>query len=460
MTGPTSHDWEAEKAVIGALLRNARRVLELVSIEPRDFYAPSAVAISQACLELVADGRPVDQLTVADQLGAKLPAVGGHSGLADMADGFLTAENVAHYVAIIRDHALKRRVCCAVGEVMRVANDEHDSGEDAHAELLRQASGIEGVERGADTSVSLGEIAAEAHQRMRDVADGKPVVAGVMTGHVDLDNLTGGVARGVVTILAGRPSQGKSALARRVAYNAAVAGEPAHVFSLEDTRDRYADRMLADLAGVDLAKFSERKPSFLRGELDRIRFESERMKSVPLYIDDAAGLSSQQIANRVRMRKRSLGTKLVVIDYVQLIHEPHARDKRDEVDRAATALVRMARDEGVAVLLLSQLSRDSEKRDDKRPLLSDLRESGTLEQLADAVFMVHQGWRYTSLEAIEAIRKPEDKAAALATYEKVKDIGEVLVRKNKHGRQGDIRLRWEGHTATYRDLSLRESYGR
>jgi replicative DNA helicase len=450
MSGATSHDVEAEKAVIGALLRSARRVLELVLVEPRSFFAPAHQAIATAALDLVAQGKPVDELTVGDQLGSQLAPVGGYAYLAELASGHLTAENVAHYVAIVRDHALKRRVCLAASEVLQVASNAHDSGEDAHAELLRQASSVEGPEQ-ADRAVTLLDVMDESLKRVVAAAMGEASkVRTVLTGYSDVDDLTGGLALGAVTILAGRPSQGKSALARRIAMNAAIAGVGVQVFSLEDTRDRYADRCLSDVADVDLAKFSDRKPIFSAIELVRLKEAKESAKCLPLVIDDSAGLGAMQIANRVRMRKRALNTSLVVVDYVQLMRERGSRDKRAEVDAAMEGMVRLAREEGVAVLLLSQLSRDSEKRDDKRPMLSDLRESGTLEQAADAVFMVHQEWRYLNAES--------KNAEVRAAYEKAFNFGELLVRKNKHGQQGEVRLRWNPMTATYHTVRLRDRY--
>jgi replicative DNA helicase len=447
MNGSTSHDTEAERAILGALLRNARRVAELVTVEPRDFYVPANMRIAMAIADLVAANKPVDELLVADALGEQLASVGGIAELVEIGSGHLTAENVAHYVGIVRDHALKRRVACAVGEVMRVADDEHDSGEDAYSELLRQASLVEGPEQ-ADRATSLADIVADSIAR---ATGSKPSTArSVLTGYVDIDDMTGGLARGSVSILAGRPSQGKSALARRIAFNATAAGEGVHVFSLEDSKDRYGDRCVADLADVDLAKFSARTPCFTEAELERIHGAAAKVRLMPLLIDDGAGLSSVQIANRVRQRSRQLKTTLVVVDYVQLMRERGAREKRDEVDRAAEGMVRLAREADVAVLLLSQLSRESERRDDKRPLLSDLRESGTLEQVADAVLMVHQEWLYLNPDS-----KHEEVKAA---YRKAFNVADLLVRKNKHGQRGDVKLAWNPMTATYRNAALKDRY--
>jgi replicative DNA helicase len=447
MSGPTSHDTEAERAILGALLRNARRVLELVEINPREFYVPANLRIGLAIMDLVAANKPVDEVTVGDALGEQLASVGGFAELVDLATGYLTAENVAHYVAIVRDHALKRRVCSAVGEVMRVADNEHDTGEDAHSELLRQASLVEGPEQ-ADRAEMLADVVAESIARATGSKPSK--TRSVLTGYADIDDLTGGLARGSVSILAGRPSQGKSALARRIAFNAASAGEGVHVFSLEDSKDRYGDRTLADLADVDLAKFSARAPGFSEAELERINGAAGRVRLMPLAIDDGAGLSSVQIANRVRQRSRQLTTTLVVVDYVQLMRERGAREKREEVDRAAEGMVRLAREADVAVLLLSQLSRESERRDDKRPMLSDLRESGTLEQVADQVLMVHQEWLYLNPDS-----KHEEVKAA---YRKAFNVADLLVRKNKHGQRGDLKLAWNPMTATYRNAALKDRY--
>ncbi len=287
-------------------------------------------------------------------------------------------------------------------------------------------------------SVQVGDGAAERAQELKSAAATKPdpgfvSMYALATGFQDLDDL-GGLIIGGVTILAGRPSMGKSALGRSIADNVSRAGLGVHTFSLEDPRGPFFSRQVSDMTGINLQKVMTGNGL---SEIDHLRIAeaSDALKQRRWLLDDSAGISSAGIWGKVKGRSRANGTRLVVVDYAQLIREAGVKDKRAEVEKAAEGLVELARNERVAVLLLSQLSRQCEMRDDKKPVLSDLRETGVLEQIASSVWFVYRPAVYAKNESDKELRKTE---------------GWVLVRKNKHGSLGEVELHWDGPTATYR----------
>jgi replicative DNA helicase len=270
---------------------------------------------------------------------------------------------------------------------------------------------------------------------MRRVEGGTQI--GLSTGLPDLDRLTGGVRVGGLVILAGRPSMGKSALARTIAATTARSGAGGvHVFSLEDGSEDYALRQVADDARIDLERLSAGR--FESGEAGGAAWAVANLRGLPWLVDSDSGISAQEIASRVRRHKRELNTKLVVVDYVQLLVDKRIprHEKRLQVDVASEDLRTLAAQEGVAIVLISQLSRKVDERPNKRPILSDLRESGGLEQIADQVLFCYRGEYY----------EPDNA--------ELHGLAEIIVRKNKHGRSNfAVDVAFDNPTATFRPLA-------
>lgn len=429
------HHTLAERSLIAAVLRDDTLLdrVDLPSDASREFHDMRHGAVWRALHVLHVGKKPVgDPALIIDALGGEAEAVGEEFVL-DLFCASTDIDNAAHYAEQIREAALTRRVLAELGELR--TNDL--GGSDLVAAALQRLSGL-GGQRAPDAGVPMSRLAQDvlndvvAAQVRQEIGGG---TWGLPTGLPELDGILGGLQRGVVTILAGRPSMGKSSLARTLADNVAgVAGcGGAHVFSLEDSRRAYAIRVLSDRSRVPLRQI--RGLSLKSHALADLQHAATDLGDRANWIvDDSTGLSASQIAMRVRRHKDALKTAIVVVDYVQLLREPTARgDKRREVDTAMEGLVDLARKEDVALVLLSQLSRKCDERDDKRPLLSDLRESGTLEQGADAVLFLYRPDVYGE-----------------------QGPAELIVRKNKHGQQGTVKLSFDGPTATYRALEWRD----
>jgi len=438
-----SQSSEAERAILGAVILSNGEVLDRVSLDPGLFFDPRHRDVAEAARRLHSERKPVDTISLHDALGPRSPGLGF---LSELLEGVVTADNAGHYAGIVRHHALTRRVAMAAGEILSCGLE----GEELLGKALAVIGRIESHK--PDTAKPMRDVVQAVFKRLDAINAGKQQgrkAWGLPMGFGELDELMGGIPPGVVTILAGRPSHGKSSLARSLADNANAEGVGVHVFTMEDSAESYGFRQLADAARMDLQRL--RNADIRRGDMDAINFAAGNLNQREGWlVDDSAGLGSAEIAMRVRRHRHRNKTRLVVVDYVQLMREREARrgDKQDEVAKAAEGMQRLARDEGVAVLLLSQLSRESERRDDKRPMLSDLRESGVLEQIADVVMFAFRPDRYLDPDA-----KPGSKARQ--EWDDWAGKGMVIVGKNKHGQTGQVVMAFDAPTATYRPMTYR-----
>lgn len=419
----------SERSVLGAVLLH-NEALPRVALEPDDFHDPRNRIVWTAMQGLASAGRAIDPLTLARQLGDVADRLAGH--IADCIGIVPTSDNVEHYAAIVADAALTRRV--------RVSCSEIAHSQLAGEELLQHALKVilQLAATRTEGAINMGELARTTLTDVTDLlerrANGEIASSGLLTGLAALDTLTGGIQTGVLTVLGGRPSMGKSSLARTIADNVAATGVGVHVFSLEDRRSAYARRVLADRGRVDLQRLNTLRLD--RGEVAKLEMAARELSDQRRWlVDDVAGMSGAQVAMRVRRHATENRTKLVVVDYAQIMREPEARrdDKRMQVAISVETLHELARKEDLAVLLISQLNRELERRDNKRPMLSDLREAGDIEQIADVVMFCYRDEVYN-----------RDSPA--------KGMGEVIVAKNKHGQPSTARLAWDAPTATYRNV--------
>jgi replicative DNA helicase len=422
----------AEKSLVGLAVTYGATIIDEAELRAEDFYHVAHQEIWRACLALHEAGKPVD-LTL---IHGELARVGKLKAVDAVIDDSISAHGlpalVEDYAAEVRKASLTRRVCMELSEVMHKGKSGLLEGEDLVGEALRVTSVLSTASpskaRGIGDCAELAVLEMQKMQMRKDA--GEAIVSGLPTGLTDLDEILGGIPTGVVTILGGRPSMGKSALARGIAAHIAGQGLGVHVFSMEDTASDYAKRQLADGAHVDLGRLH--KLALGRSDLTSIAGEGDRLRSLNGHwlVDDVAGLSSSQVAARVRRHKREIKTRLVVVDYAQLMNEPDAPsgDKGMSVGLAAERLQRLAREEDLAVVLLSQLNRECDKRPDKRPML---------EQVANVVIFCYR----------DEVYNPETKE---------RGVGEILIRKNKNGGTGHARLAWDGPTATYRNLARRD----
>lgn len=441
-----SNNADAEASVLGAVFIRAD-VLDGIGLAPDDFLDPRHRAVFAAMKAIRARKQPVDAITVEDELqrNGQLAGVGGLAALAQMTTLVPTADNVEHYARIVGDHALRRRIATTISEVEAAAAKDDQGGEQLLGALLSALGAVEMPTR--DTAMTMRDASRkyflELSEAIAAKQRGELASLKLRTCISSLDALLrGGLPIGTATVLAGRPSQGKSALARTIADNVNLAGDGVHVFSAEDTTKAYVMRSLADHADVDLAKL---------WDLDVTRVEWARVNAAAnaLYqrkgwlVDDIRGLTIDALKLKTRRARRNNRTRLVVIDYAQIIRGP-GKSPQERIAAVSEGASDLAREEGCAVLLLAQLNRESTKREDKRPTLEDLRGAGELEQDADVVLMVHRPEYYLRKQDqnLEQVRRQLELWAGL---------GQVLCEKAKNGPTGQVALGWDDKCATYRD---------
>ena len=467
----------AEAAVLGAILfdNNAyQRVTEI--LRPEDFYAPAHQEIYATCAGLIEQGRVADGVTLREQFEKtdQLAAIGGASYLVDLLESAAFGPEVTDYARIIRDLAVRRELLnIGTGLRSRALTPEPGQGGSDQIELAeRELFAL--AERGSSqrgftdfgTAVRESLVMAEAaFQR-----DGK--IAGIAT-HLDaLDHKLGGLHPSDLIILAGRPSMGKTSLATNIAYNAASAcrrevqedgsrktvdGAVVAFFSLEMSAEQLATRIIAERTGISSHKF--RSGELEAHDFDKIRDAVAELQNLPLHIDDTGGLSISQLAARARRLHRTVGLDMIIIDYLQLITSAGGKGNENrvqEITQISMALKALAKDLNVPVIALSQLSRQVEQRDDKRPQLSDLRESGSIEQDADVVMFVFRESYY--LERTEPQSDPNDPNSSekwtrwRERMDQVYGTAEVIIGKQRHGPIGKVTLAFDANVTRFGNL--------
>lgn len=433
------HSIEAEQAVLGAMLLSADAAHEAVALlQPGDFYNVKHRTVFEAIAALTAENTPVDLVSVAERLraGGHLDNIGGAAYITALANAVPTAANVEHYAKIVREKAILRRVIAAAGNVIERAY----AGDMQALDMAQEAFlGLE-PPGAVDEVPTMHELLLEVYNVLEERAQKRSAVTGLSTGYSDLDNMTSGLQPGELMIVGGRPSMGKSALARNIAENAARAGAQVLVFSLEDTARNVVQRSLSRFSGV--SNWDMRRGAIEAVESQQIAKAAEVLRRMPMRVCDRAGLTVADIRRICRKHSRQSGLGLVVVDYIQLLRPVRdANNRHLEVSESAQGLRALAKELNVPVLTVAQLSRSVEARNDKRPQMSDLKESGDLEQVADTILLLYRDEYY----------HPESSKRGIA---------EVLVVKNKNGPTGVCELAWDAETVTFRSLAKEEPPGR
>ena len=386
------HDDVAEQSVLGGMLLSKDAIADVVeSLRASDFYKPAHETIYEAILSLYGHGSPADAITVADELKKRgeLTRVGGAAYLHTLIASVPTAANAQYYAEIVKEHAIMRRLIEAGTKIAQLgyANEtEADALVDqAQAEIYAVTDG-----NAKEDYVSFSE-ALEATMREIDANSNRPDgVYGVPTDFLELDELTGGLHGGQMIVIAARPGVGKSTLALDIARSAAIHHHMATVFfSLEMSRTELAMRILSAEGKISMGRLK-------KGDLDtegwtNLATLQGRIDSAPLFIDDSPNMTLMEIRAKCRRLKQRNDLKLVVLDYLQLMSSgKKVESRQQEVSEFSRSLKLLAKELDVPVIALSQLNRGSEQRTDKRPMVSDLRESGSIEQDADMVILLHR----------------------------------------------------------------------
>jgi len=470
------HNLQAEMAVLGAILfdNNAhQRVTDI--LKPRDFYAPANSAIFEVLDKLISNGRIADGVTLREHFDrdGKLAEIGGARYLADLLDSAAFGPEITDYARLVHDLSLRRELIdIGAGMVSMAAKGDLEVPGEAQIQdaerklfsLAERGAGAQGFQSFNSALTTSIQTATAAYKR-----DGK--IAGVPTGLSDLDRKLGGLHKSDLIILAARPSMGKTALATNIAYYAAKnckrspgpngqmktdEGGVVGFFSLEMSSDQLAGRILADVSGVPSDKM--RRGDLTPSDYEAIRDAAEQMEGIPLYIDDTGGISISQLAARARRLQRTSGLDLLIIDYLQLVM-PSGSRKTDgrvqEVTEITKSLKALAKELAIPIIALSQLSRAVEQREDKRPQLADLRESGSIEQDADVVMFIYREAYY--LERLEPGEGDPRHAEWKDQMARKFNVAEVILAKQRHGPIGRVEVGFNPARVRFSDLDRQYS---
>ncbi len=459
------HNTEAEQSLLGALLLNNECIIDVPDfLKGYHFAVEIHGKIFDATKNLIERGLLADPITLKayfDKLD-ELGPVGGGGYLIKLADSVVNFSSVADYGRIIYDLYLRRQLM-SIGSGISDHAAKFDIHNDAETQIreaeskLFELSNISSSNKGfvhLDTALSnVIEMAALARENDSGIS-------GVSTGLRDMDSYLGGLHNSDLVIIAGRPSMGKTALAMNIAYNAAIAkkngskhGANVAFFSLEMSTDQLAMRLLAQEATIPSHKI--RRGTINGEDFQRIVDVSRDLLQTPLYIDDTPALSISNLRARARRLKKQRGLDLLVVDYLQLLLPPENGRRQDsrvnEISEISRGLKAIAKELNIPVIALSQLSRAVEQRDDKRPQLADLRESGSIEQDADVVMFVYREEYY------ESRREPEQDSDKHIAWQqkmaKIYNVAEVILAKQRHGPIGTIKLFFDGQLTKFCDLS-------
>ncbi|GAA4115227.1 replicative DNA helicase [Knoellia locipacati] len=427
-------DLGAEQSVLGSMLLNKDAIADCLEVtKSADFYRPAHELIYDAVLDLYGRGEPADAITVADELGKRgdLTRVGGQAYLHQLIQSVPTAANAGYYAEIVHERAVLRRLVEAGTRIVQMGYGQGEGDVDeivnrAQAEVYSVAE-----KRGGEDYHQLGEILNATMEEIEAAAGRTDEMTGVPTGFLELDNLTNGLHPGQMIVVAARPAVGKSTLGIDIARAAAIKHNMATaVFSLEMSRTEITMRILSAEATIQLQDL--RKGLKGQEQWNKLARIMGKISDAPLFIDDSPNMSLMEIRSKCRRLKQQHNLRMVIIDYLQLMSSgKKVESRQQEVAEFSRALKLLAKELEVPVIAISQLNRGPEQRTDKRPQMSDLRESGSIEQDADMVILLHRDRS-----------DPERDGEA-----------DVIVAKHRNGPTADIVLAFQGHYSRFSNMA-------
>ncbi len=427
---------EAERSVLGALLQDSGVVasaMELLTAE--DFYAPQHKAIFEAVAELVSHGTAVDLITMNDELARRgtLDGVGGVEYLVQLTQDVPTTANTPYYINIVREKSTLRRLISAANDISHMAYAQQEALPTILGACEKLIFDIAMRRGGGAELENIREVLKRTYAQIEELSRLKGAVSGVPTGFYDLDNLLTGLHAGELILIGARPSMGKTSFAVNIASYAAHKGKTVAVFSLEMPREQIAMRMLCGDARVNMQ--SVRSGTMKDEEWVRLARSLGPLANSPIYIDDSAGVTPSQIRSRCRRLMMEKGLDLIVIDYLQLMAADGKTENRQlEVSEISRRLKALALELKVPLIACAQLSRANTQRAVKKPMLSDLRDSGSIEQDADVCMFLHRESYYD--DTIED-----------------KNTAEVILAKQRNGPLGTVKLAWLSEYTQFANLS-------
>lgn len=429
------HSLEAERSVLGAMLLDREAIVVATeSIKPEDFYHQAHREIYDSMLSIYTRDEPVDLITLSEELNKKdiLENVGGAIYLADLSNNISTTANIRYYCNIVEEKSLLRRLIKASDEIAAKSyNDTEDissiidSAEKSIFEITQKRSqeGPEGIKT----------VLIDSLTRIEKMAENQGKLTGVTTGFIDLDNKTSGLQRSDLVLVAARPAMGKTAFSVNLTVNAALKGNASvAIFSLEMSKDQLVQRMLSAESHIELQKIIH--GNLTDKEWPKLIAAMGPLSNAKIFIDDTPGITLSELRAKCRKLKIDKGLDIIMIDYLQLMSgEGRTESRQQEISAISRGLKALAKEMDCTVVALSQLSRAPELRSDHRPILSDLRESGAIEQDADIVMFLYRDEYYD----------PESEK---------KNIGEVIISKHRNGPIGTIELVFVGEYTKFLNL--------
>ncbi len=437
----TPNNLEAEQSVLGCLLIDQNAIYKIADLlTPSDFYMPAHQKIFSAILELTERNKPFDVMSLSNHLKDKaiLKDVGGSGYIAELTNYVTTASHVAHYAEIVREKKILRDLISASAEI---TEDALKSSDDINELMDSVEQKIFSIAQRSSTQnfMPIKDELKGAYERIERLREHKDVLRGVPTGFTKLDNLLSGLQKSNLVILAARPSLGKTSLAVDIARHAAIKGNVSvGIFSLEMSREEVVDRFIASTSNVSLWRLRSGQVSN-ENDLAMIQQGLDQLNNAPIFIEDTASPTMLSMRAQARRLQMQHGLGLIIVDYLQLISPRRSNDNIvSQITEISRGLKALARELNVPVLALSQLNRSVEQRDNKRPQLHDLRDSGSIEQDADVVMFIY--------------RKDKDREGVSPEEQ---NMAEILVAKHRNGPLGTVRLKFEQDAVSFREVDER-----
>ena len=428
------HSVESEQSILGSIILDKEAIITVAeTIQPMDFYKEAHKIIYESMLKLNSNNEPIDLITLIEELRKEghLDSIGGISYLTSLSTIVPTTSNVKYYANIVKEKSVMRQLIKASNEIINLG---YDASTDVQEILDKAEKNIFDIsqEKSGDDIQPINVVLQDTFEMIEKLCTDKSEVTGITTGFADLNKKSNGLQRTDLILLAARPAMGKTAFSLNLVQNAALKGDASvAVFSLEMSKEQLVQRMLSAQSNVELSKI---KTGNL-GESDwpRIIDGMAVLSEANIFIDDTPGIKISEIRSKCRRLKIEKGLDLILIDYLQLMEgEGKNENRQQEIAKISRSLKILAKELDCPVVALSQLSRSPELRKDHRPILSDLRESGSIEQDADIVMFLYRDEYYHD------------------DSEK-KNIGEVIIAKNRHGETGNVELVWFGQVQKFAD---------
>lgn len=426
---------EAEEAILGAILENPAALGRVVeSLKPESFYKPAHKIIYEAMLNMFRKNEPIDIVTISEYLRNReeLEQAGGRAYINDLAINVITTTNIEYYAKIVQEKEIKRALINAGSEIVSMSYETDDTDnvlDNAQKLIFNIAS-----QKDSSDLVAIQDLVVESYEQIEHRFNNKDELVGVTTGFYDLNALTSGLQKSDLIILAARPSMGKTAFALNLAQNVALKGKKAvAIFSLEMPKQQLTKRMLCSEAEVDTQRITS--GNIQPKDWEKLVDAMTRLSDAKIYIDDTSGVTATDVkakCRRLMMEEKELG--LIIIDYLQLMEGGgNTNDRNQQISQISRALKGLARELDVPIIALSQLSRGVEQRNDKRPMLSDLRDSGAIEQDADIVMFIYRDEYYNRDDVNN------------------KGKAEVIIAKHRNGPVGTVELLFQSNITKFKN---------